>query len=631
MAISRSCPGYPNHGTPALTITKYENGVRRDLCGAFSRSASLTFVLEPSPVLAVRDIVIRLARDGEDWRDVPFRREGDRFSLTLSLADLAPEEDGALVWYEFLLIGETRTLFTDSLNNEDFSLSEHNARRFSLLIFCDGLKTPGWFAGGVMYQIFPDRFCRGSVPCPLRDGAVLNPDWENGVPQFAPYRGAPLKNNEFFGGTLWGIAEKLDYLSSLGVTVLYLNPIFEAASNHKYDTGNYKEVDPMFGGEAALDHLLAAAKERGIRVVLDGVFNHTGDDSLYFNRYGRYDSLGAAQSENSPYRSWYRFREDGSWESWWGIPILPRLNHGDPSCRRYFLGEDGVVSGRIRQGAGGWRIDVADELTDDFLSEMRAAVKREDPDAVIIGEVWENAATKISYGVRRRYLYGRELDSVMNYPFRSALLRYLLEADAPFLSNELTEIYSSYPRAISDCLMNIIGTHDTERILTVLAGVPLDGAPAALAAARLSPEERALAGRRLRIASAIQYCVYGVPSLYYGDEAGMEGYHDPFCRRPFPWGREDLSLTEHYRTLGRIRREEPLLRHGEFSPLEADGGLLVFSRKENGEELILAANAENRERSWRLPSPCVDRIGGGLEEGACTLAPLSFKIWKRCR
>ncbi len=631
MAVSLFCPDYPENNAPALTITKYENGVRRDLCGAFSRSSFLTFSLTPDPLLAVRDVVIRLARDGEDWRDIPFERQGDAFLLTLSLSELAPEEDGGLFWYEFLLIGDTRTLFTDSVNNEDFFLTTHNARRFSLLICRDDLKTPEWFPGGVIYQIFPDRFCRGSVPCPLREGAVLNPDWENGVPQFAPYRGAPLRNNEFFGGTLWGVSEKLDYLASLGVTVLYLNPIFEAASNHKYDTGNYETVDPMFGGEEAFDHLLARAKEHGIRVVLDGVFNHTGDDSLYFNRYGRYDSLGAAQSEASPYRPWYRFREDGSWESWWGIPILPRLNHGDPACRRYFLGPDGIVPRRIRQGAAGWRIDVADELTDDFLCEMREAVKAEDPDAVLIGEVWENAATKISYGVRRQYLLGRELDSVMNYPFRSALLRYLLAEDAPFLSNELTEIYASYPRAISDCLMNIVGTHDTERILTVLGGVPLDGEPAALAAARLTPEERDLAEKRLMIASAIQYCVYGLPSLYYGDEAGMEGYHDPFCRRPYPWGRENGALLAHYRRLGAIRREEPLLRRGEYAPLAADGGLFAFSRKENGEELILAANAERRERRFLLPAPCLDRIAGNREEGIITLPPLSFKIWKRCR
>ncbi|MBQ7172281.1 MAG: glycoside hydrolase family 13 protein [Clostridia bacterium] len=631
MAVSLSSPDYPENKTPALTITKYENGVRRDLCGAFSRSSLLTFSLVPDPALAVRDIVIRLEPDGGDWRDIPFERQGEAFSLTLSLAELAESEDGGLFWYEFLLIGETRTLFTDSVNNEDFCLTLHNARRFSLLVCREDLKTPEWFSGGVIYQIFPDRFCRGSVPCPLREEAVLNPDWENGVPQFAPYRGAPLKNNEFFGGTLWGVAEKLNYLASLGVTALYLNPIFEAASNHKYDTGNYEEVDPAFGGEEALENLLARAKERGIRVVLDGVFNHTGDDSLYFNRYGRYETLGAAQSEKSPYRSWYRFREDGSWESWWGIPILPRLNHEDPACRRYFLGEDGIVAKRIRQGAGGWRIDVADELTDSFLREMREAVKAEDPDAVLIGEVWENAATKISYGVRRQYLLGRELDSVMNYPFRSALLRYLLAEDAPFLSNELTEIYASYPRAISDCLMNVVGTHDTERILTVLGGVPLDGEPAALAETRLTPEERLLAEKRLMIASAIQYCVYGVPSLYYGDEAGMEGYHDPFCRRPYPWGRENAALLAHYRRLGAIRREEPVLRHGEYVPLEADGGLFAFSRKENGEELILAANAERRERRFLLPAPCLDRIAGNREEGVITLAPLSFKIWKRCR
>lgn len=615
---------------PAV-LEKFENGVRREICGAFSRSSELTFRMTTDPSLGIRDTVLRIQPDGEDWFDLPFSRSSDgSFTLTLKLSELCGKKCGGLFFYEFLLIAEHATYFTDTADNNSFKLARSNAGRFTLLVTEEGFKTPAWFKGGVMYHIFIDRFCKGRG-CPKREDAVINPDWDEGVPQYAPYRGAPLENNEFFGGTLWGVLEKLDYLSSLGVTVLYLSPIFEAYSNHKYDTGDYRKIDDMFGGEEAFSALLEETRTRGMHVILDGVFNHTGSDSRYFNAKGRYDSLGAAQSESSPYRHWYRFNDRGEYEAWWGIPILPRLNHGYPPCADFFLGEQGIGALYIRQGASGWRLDVADELSDDFLDRLRISVKRENPDAILIGEIWENAATKTAYGARRRYLLGAQLDSVMNYPFRSALLSYLSGGDASFFAAELTELYATYPRAVSDCLMNLLGTHDTERILSVLGDKEQDGlSPQELAHRHLTPEKREHAKKLLRIAAAIQYTVYGIPSVFYGDEAGLEGYHDPFCRRPFPWKSADGELTAYYRQLGEIRASESLLATGEFRVLRAEGALLVFERKENGKAICLAANAGNVPLELALNQSANDLLTGESFPDRVILPPYTARILKPC-
>jgi glycosidase len=364
------------------------------------------------------------------------------------------------------------------------------------------------------------------------------------------------------------------------------------------------KVDGMFGGKAALENLIRQTKARGMRLILDGVFNHTGDDSKYFNRRGNYHSLGAYQSEDSPYQGWYRFRSfPDAYECWWNIEILPRLNQENPECRRYFTGEDGIVRRWLEAGADGWRLDVADELPDAFLDELRATVKKTTGgEGLIIGEVWENAATKIAYGKRRRYFGGKQLDSVMNYPFRSAVLAFLTEGDAEFFYDTMTEIYASYPKEVSDSLMNLLGSHDTQRILTVLGDVQGRGdtmTNAQLAAARLSAEERRRGISLLKMASALQYTVFGVPSLYYGDEAGLEGYQDPFCRMPYPWGREDEELLAHYRHLGKMRMEHQALRDGDFRFLVSDSKGFAYERRSEEDVLVVAANMG--KTSMRVP------------------------------
>ena len=592
------------------TVSRTVNG-RATERNAFRRGDIVEFTVCVPRALGARAVVLRIAENGKDPVDLPLDFSGidrgqDVYTLALDTAALAPA-GGGLFRYEFLLLRGERTLFTNSTDNLHFSLSYRNANRFRMLVYRAGFRTPAWFRGGTMYHIFVDRFFRAKK-CGKPHTGRLESDWEHGIPQFAEKPGDPLANDLFFGGNLGGITEKLDYLAGLGVTVLYLSPIFESVSNHRYDTGDYEKVDSLLGGDEAFAKLTAAAHARGMHVILDGVFNHTGDDSRYFNRRGTYPDVGAYQSPASPYSGWFNFRSfPDDYESWWGIPILPRLNQQNPACRAYFTGKDGICARWICAGADGWRLDVADELCDDFLNELRTSVKEAGKargvDPLILGEVWENAADKVSYGSLRPYLWGGQLDGVMNYPFRNAVLALLLRGDSAFFRATLTELYVSYPAAACDCLMNLLGTHDTARILTVL-GDPTEGeglSNAELSTRRLSPAARRKAERLLKIGALLQFTVYGVPSVYYGDEVGLEGYHDPFCRMPYPWKHPDRALRTFYQQLGALRAERPALR-GSFRFLDSPDGSVCYERKKNGDRLLAAANLGEKPVQFRIPA-----------------------------
>ena len=579
--------------------------------GAFSFGTVITYTVTLPRALGAAAVVLRLHADGQAEHDTPLtftRTQGgiDTYQVSVDTAALCRTtgQEYGLFYYEFLFVRGMDTLFTSTVNNRDFTLCDHSEHQFRLLVYEKDYTPPAWFFGGLMYHVFVDRFCRGVGEVRLREDATLEEDWEHGIPQYGAYPGAPVANNRFFGGNLWGVAEKLDYLQSLGVTVLYLSPIFESASNHKYDTGDYETVDALFGGEAALEHLIGKARARGIRIVLDGVFNHTGDDSRYFNRYGRYAECGAYQSPDSPYADWYDFKNyPDEYECWWGIPILPRLNSNHSAIRAYLAGKDGIAARRIRQGVAGWRLDVVDELSDAFLDELRASLHTaSDEQPLIIGEVWENAADKLAYGHRRRYFLGKQLDSVMNYPLRNGLLAFVRDGDAEALYNILTELYTSYPRPVCHALMNLLGTHDTERILTVLGDpcVGDDRTNDELSVARLTSDQRRHGLSGLRMAFTLLFTVFGVPSLYYGDEAGMEGHHDPFCRLPFPWGREDDTTLSHVRFLGKLRREHPCLATGDFRILSHDAHSIVYERCYGNDHLLVAANMADKPLTLSL-------------------------------
>ncbi len=615
-------------------ITRLCDGRNTTDRGAYPYGARLTLRVDLPRILGASAVVLRIRADGESDRDLPLcyvstELGSDRYTVTLDTKELC-DENGGLFFYEFLFLRGTDTLFTDSSDNLHFDLSEQSGSRFRLLVHRADFHTPAWFREGTMYQIFLDRFCEGRGKVTLRRGAVKDENWESGIPQFAAKPGDALSNNVFFGGNLWGVIEKLDYLLGMGVTVIYLCPIFEAASNHRYDTANYERVDEFLGGDEAFDALIQEAHKRGMKVILDGVFNHTGADSLYFNRYGTYGKGGAYPSKESPYHKWFNFRTyPDDYEAWWGIEILPRLQHANEDCRRYFTGKGGIAEKWLKRGADGWRLDVADELSDDFLDELREIVKEtSNGEALILGEVWENAVEKISYGSRRKYFRGTQLDSVMNYPFRNAVLGLLQRGDSEFFVRVLTELYSTYPREVSDSLMNILGTHDTERILTLLGdetwGQGLTNAEKSVK--RLTPAQRERAERLLKIASTLQYTVYGVPSLYYGDEAGMEGYHDPFCRFPYPWGRENPELMAHYRMLGRVRREHKAFHGGSFKFLCHGAGYFLFERQKDGDRVLVAVNIGIKDREFSVPGAWHDAVSDRDFSDTMTLAPGSCAL-----
>lgn len=618
---------------PLPRLTKRYGG--RDAAGknAFPAFGTLSFSLFVPRAQGAAGAVLRICRDGAGERDLPFSFFGtagdtDEYRLSLSLGD--PAFGVGLYLYEILFLAGLDTRFTDTPDNAAFTLSDRSARRFSLLLYARELKTPDWFRGRVMYHIFVDRFAPGKGE--RRPDAFYHERWDEEICQYGAYPGAPVKNDEFFGGTLWGVLEKLPYLKSLGVGVVYLSPIFRAASNHKYDTGDYGEIDAQFGGEAAFRALSAACRKNDIRLVLDGVFNHTGDDSLFFNRYGHYPGVGAYQSPDSPYRDYYFFTDKApGYECWWGVPILPKLNLKNPALSEYFAGEGGILSRYTRMGADGWRLDVADELPEDFLRALRARLKAETGgEGLLLGEVWENAATKCAYGKRRRYFWGDELDGVMNYPLRRGILSFVRDGDAGALAAVLSELWASYPTPVCHTLMNLLSTHDTERVLTALAGAPDDGTRDndALCRARMSPVERRRGLLLLRMAALIQYTVFGVPSVFYGDEAGMEGYHDPFCRRPFPWGREEKSLQTFYRKLGKLRARESALSRGDFRILKSESHALVFLREDKEERLFVAANRGTADFSFRLPRPGRELLTGTAVRGRVTLRPDEYGIWR---
>lgn len=448
-------------------------------------------------------------------------------------------------------------------------------------------KTPAWLGEGIMYQIFPDRFRRSSeyVIPKLNKNYVLREDWGE-EPHKGPFEDG-VWNNEFFGGNLRGITEKLDYLLELGVTVIYLNPIFEAFSNHRYDTGNYMEIDPMLGTTEDFTELCRAAKKRSIYIVLDGVFNHTGSDSLYFNKNGRYPGLGAYQSKESPYYNWYHFDEyPNKYDSWWGMENLPAVREIEPSYVDYIAkGYNSVVRYWMKKGASGFRLDVVDELPDDFLDQITRAIKEEKEDGCVIGEVWEDASNKVAYGVKRKYFKGKQLDSVMNYPLKDEVIDFLNNHhQGEVLAKGMTKLWENYPRNAFQHLMNILSTHDTERILTVL---------------EKSSEDEVETRNKHRIALLIWAFMPGIPSIYYGDEWGYRGGKEPENRRCFVENKGDFEINELFKEILNFRSGIQGIGSLEYAPYIGEAGLFGFSRRDQNQGLLLVVNGgEERSFIW---------------------------------
>lgn len=481
---------------------------------------------------------------------------------------------------------------------------------FQLTVCAESFKTPDWLKGGIIYQIFPDRFNFSGNMKKMPADRHFRSDW-GGEPEWRPTPDGKVLNKDFFGGDLKGIEEKLGYIASLGVSCIYLNPIFEANSNHRYDTADYTKIDSALGSENDFKALCLKAERYGISVILDGVFSHTGDDSIYFNKYNRYASLGAYQSKESEYYEWYSFQQfPDRYSSWWGIDILPEVNETNDKFIEFITGENGVARKWLRCGARGWRLDVADELPDKFIDAFRKAVKAEKSDALLLGEVWEDASNKISYGGRRRYLQGDQLDSVMNYPFADAILEFVRNGEAETFFEKIMTVLENYPKDVVDVLMNHIGTHDTMRAITALAGENCEYRDRQWQSERsLSREEYAYGIRLMKIASLIQFTLPGVPSVYYGDEAGMQGYKDPFNRVCFPWGSENAELMGWYKKLGSFRRSHTVFEKGDFVELSGEKGVIAYKRIDSENEITVIVNRNKEPITYYLDE---STLGGRL-------------------
>ena len=524
--------------------------------------------------------------DGEIRRPMTASPRGaGLFEIRLTL----PERSG-LLWYYFIVDfdGETRLYGNadDRLGGEG-RLYDHEPPSFQLTVYDEEFDTPRWMREGLLYQIMPDRFAAHGKNVP--EAGWLHDKWDEPPAIHVDPQTHDNRADDFFGGNFRGVMDRLDYLKELGVTAIYFNPVFRARSNHKYDTGDYETIDPSFGTREDFEALCVRARAVGIRILLDGVFSHTGSDSRYFNRLGRYDSLGAYQSLESPYASWYRFKRwPDEYDCWWGFETLPTVDKSDESYRRYILtDENAIVKRWLRRGASGWRLDVADELPMPFLRTLRKSVKSVDPDAAVLGEVWEDASNKVAYGQLRCYCLGDTLDSVMNYPLREGLIGFLLgEIDAYALKRRLDALYENYPAPFAAALMNLLGSHDKARIINRLSGAEPENRPREERTfTPLTDAEYERGKRRFIKAWRFLCAMPGMPCLYYGDEAGAQGGDDPFCRGTYPWGHEDHALIEEIKRVNHARLESRAAQNGSLELIASDADTLTAVRRYEEDEL----------------------------------------------
>lgn len=430
---------------------------------------------------------------------------------------------------------------------------------WQLTVYNKDFQTPEWIKGGIIYQIFPDRFEKSENFIPTKaknsEERIIHSNWTD-----IPNSALDTKNysaKDFFMGNLNGILDKKNYIKSLNVNMIYLNPIFESSENHRYSTANYFKVDPFLGTNEIFKNLCTEFKNIGINFILDGVFSHTGSDSIYFNKYNRYDEPGAYNSKESKYYPWFKFIEyPEKYESWWGFENLPTLkkenaDYIDFICKK----EEGVLNYWQNLGIMGWRIDVLDEFPDVFIDELRKSIKEKNEEAFILGEVWEDASNKFSYGNRRRYLLGEQADSIMNYPWRTAIIELVKYKNVELFASRIQSIINNYPQPALDTMMNLLSSHDVERIITVL-GTDIE---------KVSYEDRKYftltkdeyeKGKALqKMAAFLQFTLPGIPSIYYGEEIGMEGFRDPFNRQCFCLESGDRDLLEYYIQLTEFRKK----------------------------------------------------------------------------
>ena len=568
----------------------------------------------------INEIYLIIANDNGIIKEVNMNKcENNIFSIDNIYLDI---ED--IYFYYFKVIknvyGNIQTKYYGKSNNSGNCqeyYNEYDINKYQITV-SKKVNTPKWFEEGVLYHIFVDRFNKtGKIHNPKKN-SFMYANWED-TPMYIKNSEGEIARWDFHGGNLKGIISKLNYLKSLGISIIYLSPIFEAQSNHKYDTGNYKAIDPMFGDEEIFKELIKEAKEKGMSIILDGVFSHTGDDSIYFNKYGNYDSLGAYQSKESKYSSWYNFKNyPNEYDCWWGVKSMPNVNENEESYIDYIIRDkDSVINKWMGYGVKGWRLDVVDELPNKFLDELRKETLKANNESILIGEVWEDASNKISYNERRKYLLGNQLNGVTGYVFKNIILDFLTyKINSSDVYNKFMTIKENYPKYAFKSNLNLLGTHDTPRILTELN------------------EDKEL----LNLAVAIQMTFEGVPYVYYGDEAGMTGGKDPDNRKTYPWKNEDKELIAFYKKMIKDRNNNEVLSRGDttFLNLENEDVFAYIRYMENSQEneVLVIVNRSNNENTVSINLKEVYKSIKSAEEEYelidnkvyIRLEPKSFKI-----
>ncbi|WP_291288578.1 4-alpha-glucanotransferase [Enorma sp.] len=597
-------------------------------------------------------IDLRVWIDGEGELIQHLEHIGDGW-FTTTLACPRP----ALMWYRFNIHISSE----DGMHNrylgapqghtggEGQTYDYADCPSFQITVYKHRKTRPSWYENGMVYQIFPDRYRRDPAWRERCERALVEhptkgvprrivEDW-NEPPVYDRAEDGSIASWDMYGGSLKGIMADLDRLKEMGITAIYLNPIFAAASNHRYDTADYLTIDPMLGTEEDFSELCREAEARGISIILDGVFNHTGDDSIYFNRYGTYPEPGAWSGEESPWRDAYRFNPDGSYACWWGIGNMPDFNQDSPLVRKLLVGSEGVIRKWTRLGARGWRLDVADELKESLIADIRQVLLDEKPDALLLGEVWEDASNKISYSQPRHYLLGDELDSAMNYPFRDMVLGFLLETfDAAEAVERIESIRENYPREALMCALNLLGSHDRPRIASLLGGGPDESQlpEEERGRWRLSPESMGLAKSRFWLATLMQMTLMGVPTIYYGDEFCLEGLSDPGNRRTLPLEEDihDRDMSDIIRNASAIRRALPFMVDGDLRswvPEGSEGDVLAYERTAaDGQSATVLINRSRYDcRTVRIPAPaaCATDVVSGAELTVAEDGTVEVFLW----
>lgn len=560
--------------------------------GACAKGVIVTYTLKVAKFIGLNLAYFVMHKDGENDTRIEMTKDyaDERyFYMTCSVKYDSP----GFYWYHFEV--ETSSGNFTLVRDDNFNLKiGPGGSDYLQLVIASESSIAKNFKKGIIYHIFVDRFCR-SGQVTARKGLKLIDDWSKPI-ELEYNEAGERVNCNCYGGNFQGIIDKLSYLKSLNVGTIYLSPIMEANSSHKYDVADYSKIDSMFGNQELFETLIAKAKRLGMTVIIDGVFNHTGSDSVYFNKNGRYRTVGAYQSPNSKYYSWYTFNKyPDDYSCWWGVKTLPQTEENS-GFFDYIAGRNGIIEKYMAMGIGGYRLDVVDELTNNFLHAICQAARRVNPKAMIVGEVWEDASSKISYDERKDYFLGGNLDSVTNYPMKNAILDFVKHGDVRAFVNTIDLIKDQYPIAIQNNLMNILDTHDTVRALTYFG---LDDGFNPKQNISLTSEQRDRAKKLLKLATIMQYTVMGIPTVFYGDEAGIEGTGDPYCRATYPWGSEDSELIEWYKQLGELRNN-PVFANGELNIKYAQDGVVAYERNSGDFKAIIIINRSEKPFEFTL-------------------------------